>query len=74
MTMEKDGQHDPTHPGALLVPACEPQSQLVHASPTNAPPHSAVRNARSAFANWMLGLLCDDSDHDFVDAIAARVA
>jgi polyisoprenyl-phosphate glycosyltransferase len=61
VTMDEDGQHDPSYIGALLDRAYETRSQLVYASPTNAPPHGFLRNTGSGFAKWMFKWLVGDS-------------
>lgn len=50
VTMDEDGQHDPAAIPLLLDRAYDVGAQLVYASPTNRPPHSALRNAGSKFA------------------------
>jgi glycosyltransferase involved in cell wall biosynthesis len=62
VTMDEDGQHDPAFIGAMLDQAFGAQSQLVYASPTNAPPHGFMRNASSRFAKWMFKVLVGDSN------------
>ena len=47
VTMDEDGQHDPTQIPAMLLAAVRAGVPLVYASPTNAPPHGVVRNAAS---------------------------
>lgn len=47
VTMDEDGQHDPTDIGRMLDTAFETRSMLVYASPTNKPPHSPLRNLAS---------------------------
>jgi hypothetical protein len=46
-TMDEDGQHDPAELPAMLLAAARTGRPLVYASPTNEPPHGAVRNAAS---------------------------
>lgn len=62
VTMDEDGQHDPSFIGAMLDQAFAAQSQLVYASPTNAPPHGFARNISSRFAKWMFKILVGDSN------------
>lgn len=62
VTMDEDGQHDPAYIGAMLDRAYETSSQLVYASPTNAPPHSALRNLGSRFAKASFRVLVGDTD------------
>ena len=52
VTMDEDGQMDPAFIGAMLDTAYERRAQLVYASPTNPPPHGALRNAGSKLAKW----------------------
>lgn len=62
VTMDEDGQHDPSFIGVMLDQAFDAQSQLVYASPTNAPPHGFARNISSRFAKWMFKILVGDSN------------
>jgi glycosyltransferase involved in cell wall biosynthesis len=62
VTMDEDGQHDPTYIGAMLDQAFDAHSQLVYASPTNAPPHGFMRNVSSRLAKWMFKVLVGDSN------------
>jgi undecaprenyl-phosphate 4-deoxy-4-formamido-L-arabinose transferase len=50
VTMDEDGQHDPAQLPAMLLTAVQAGVPLVYASPTNQPPHGAVRNAASRTA------------------------
>lgn len=50
VTMDEDGQHDPTQIGAMLDTALREQASVVYAQPTNQPPHGAFRNAASRIA------------------------
>lgn len=47
VTMDEDGQQDPSFIAAMLDRAYQQRAQLVYATPTNGPPHSAMRNAGS---------------------------
>ena len=62
ITMDEDGQHDPSYIGAMLDRAYETGSQLVYAAPTNTPPHGAFRNAGSRMAKSLFRVLIGDSD------------
>jgi len=62
VTMDEDGQHDPAYIGSMIDQAFDAKSQLVYASPTNAPPHGFVRNASSRFAKWIFKVLVGDSN------------
>lgn len=53
VTMDEDGQHDPAYIGDLLDKAYQHRTQLVYATPTNRPPHSALRNAASRLTKWL---------------------
>ena len=53
VTMDEDGQHDPSHIGVLLDAAYDNRSQLVYAAPSNRPPHSAIRNLGSSLAKTL---------------------
>ncbi len=61
VTMDEDGQHDPAYIGAMLDVAYGQRAQLVYASPTNPPPHGALRNAGSHSAKWLFKRLVGDS-------------
>lgn len=47
VTMDEDGQHDPSAIGTMLDAAHAERAQLVYAAPANKPPHGALRNAAS---------------------------
>jgi glycosyltransferase involved in cell wall biosynthesis len=53
VTMDEDGQHDPSDIGRFLDVALERGSQLVYAAPTNRAPHNAFRNASSRTVKWI---------------------
>lgn len=61
VTMDEDGQMDPAYIGAMLDRAYDTGSQLVYASPTNAPPHGFARNTASRLAKWSFRWLVGDS-------------
>ena len=50
VTMDEDGQQDPAFIPQMLDTAYRAGAQLVYGTPTNPPPHSAVRNAGSKAA------------------------
>ena len=52
ITMDEDGQQDPQFIGSMLDRALDTDSQLVYAAPTNAAPHSGLRNAASRTTKW----------------------
>ena len=60
VTMDEDGQQDPSFVGELLDTAYRDRAQLVYARPVNPPPHSAVRNAGSRFAKWLFSRVLAD--------------
>lgn len=66
VTLDEDGQMDPTFIGPMLDAAYEQGAQLVYASPTNPPPHGALRNAGSKFAKGLfVKFLADKSFEEF---------
>ncbi len=66
VTMDEDGQHDPAAIADLLDTAFRERTPLVYAAPTNAPPHSAARNAASSVVKRVLsGLLTDGTLTNF---------
>lgn len=62
VTLDEDGQMDPSFIGPMLDSAYEKSAQLVYARPTNPPPHGAVRNAGSRFAKWFFVKFLADQD------------
>ncbi|MFA7265529.1 MAG: glycosyltransferase [Candidatus Nanopelagicales bacterium] len=50
VTMDEDGQHDPSYIPAMFDAATEQLSSLVYAKPSNPPPHGGARNAASGAA------------------------
>jgi undecaprenyl-phosphate 4-deoxy-4-formamido-L-arabinose transferase len=60
VTMDEDGQHDPSHIGALLDQAMAEQASVVYAKPTNSPPHGLARNLTSVGAKWVINVLAGD--------------
>lgn len=66
VTMDEDGQMDPSFIGAMLDTAYADQAQLVYAKPTNPPPHGAIRNAGSRVAKWFfVRFLADQEFEEF---------
>ena len=57
VTMDEDGQHDPSYVGAFLDTALARQAALVYAAPTNAAPHGALRNSASKLTKRLLAQL-----------------
>lgn len=54
VTLDEDGQHDPSAIGSLLDTAMSQQADVVYAEPTNAPPHGYVRNTASRASKRIL--------------------
>lgn len=66
VTMDEDGQQDPTFIAAMLDTAYRDGAQLVYGAPTNPPPHSTFRNAGSRFAKKLFaGALSDGGFAEF---------
>lgn len=66
VTMDEDGQQDPSFIGAMLDEAYAHGAQLVYARPTNPPPHSRLRNAGSRTAKRIfVGMLADQEFEEF---------
>ena len=66
VTMDEDGQMDPTFIGGMIDTAYDTEAQLVYASPTNPPPHGAIRNAGSKLAKWFfVKFLADQKFEEF---------
>lgn len=78
VTMDEDGQHDPAHLPDMLRSAASAGAPLVYASPTNPPPHGAVRNLASRTAKRVFRRLsgADGDFHSFrlVEGSVARSA
>jgi glycosyltransferase involved in cell wall biosynthesis len=54
VTMDEDGQHDPSYIAAMLDAAMLDLASVVYAAPENEPPHGFVRNAASRTAKWLV--------------------
>ena len=54
VTLDEDGQHDPSAIGSLLDTAMREHSAVVYAKPTNPAPHGLLRNSASRGAKWLL--------------------
>ena len=61
VTMDEDGQQDPSYIAAMLDTAYAHGAQLVYADPTNEAPHGFLRNAASKTAKWLFVKLLADS-------------
>jgi len=64
VTLDEDGQMDPTFIGAMLDTAYDQQAQLVYGKPSNPPPHGAIRNAGSKLAKWFFVKFLADQDFE----------
>lgn len=60
LTMDEDGQQNPSDIGKLLDTAVQNHSQLVYASPSNKPPHGELRNGFSRFAKKIFAKVLTD--------------
>lgn len=66
VTLDEDGQMDPTFIGPMLDAAYGAKAQLVYADPTNTPPHGAIRNFGSRLAKWFfVKFLTDQKFEEF---------
>ncbi|WP_193598486.1 glycosyltransferase [Microbacterium sp. YJN-G] len=54
VTLDEDGQHDPSFIGSMLDTALQAQADLVYAEPINRPPHGLVRNTASKTSKKLL--------------------
>lgn len=54
VTLDEDGQHDPTQIATLLDAALREGADVVYAEPVNKPPHGFVRNTASKASKRML--------------------
>ena len=66
VTMDEDGQMDPSFIGPMIDTAYGSSAQLVYGSPINPPPHGALRNAGSKLAKWFfVKFLADQKFEEF---------
>lgn len=66
VTMDEDGQQDPTYIPDLIDAAYDKGAQLVYGAPINPPPHSAMRNLGSKTAKRLFtNVLADSEFADF---------
>ena len=66
ITMDEDGQMDPSFIGVMLDTAYGSGAQLVYAQPTNPPPHGSIRNTGSKVAKWFfVRFLADQKFEEF---------
>ena len=61
VTMDEDGQHDPSQIGTMLDAALDGRLHLVYAVAGDPPPHPWWRNATSALAKRVARVLCGSS-------------
>ncbi len=54
VTMDEDGQQDPSYFGALVDAAIDADAAIVYGKPLNPPPHGALRNVASRSAKMLL--------------------
>lgn len=54
VTMDEDGQHDPSDIAGMLDAALDAQADLVYGAPVNRPPHGALRNTASRLSKRIL--------------------
>jgi glycosyltransferase involved in cell wall biosynthesis len=62
VTMDEDGQHDPSYVPAMLDVAMRERASLVYAEPTNPAPHGAVRNFLSRRSKRLIDILVGGTD------------
>ena len=66
VTMDEDGQQDPSYIGAMLDCAYDDHAQLVYAQPSNTPPHSGIRNfASKSVKKIFAGALAEGGFEEF---------
>ena len=64
VTMDEDGQHDPSYIGSLLDTALARSAHVVYAAPTNKPPHGYVRTMSSKLAKRLLAVVLAEKLND----------
>jgi polyisoprenyl-phosphate glycosyltransferase len=79
VTLDEDGQHDPSQIGRLLDAAIESNAYLVYGTNADGTPHAWWRNATSSIAKRVARVLCGSSLDNFtsfrlVDGTRARAA
>lgn len=62
VTMDEDGQQDPSFIASMIDAAYDRQAQLVYGTPANPPPHSTLRNAGSRFAKRLFAGALTEGD------------
>lgn len=77
VTIDEDGQHDPSHIGAMLDRAYADKAQLVYANPSNDRPHGRLRNGGSRIAKsvfkWLVGSEAADINFHSYRLVAGEV-
>ena len=68
VTMDEDGQQNPSDIGKLLDTAVQNHSQLVYARPSNKPPHSNLRNGFSRFAKEIFAKVLTDGSMPYFNS------
>jgi polyisoprenyl-phosphate glycosyltransferase len=78
ITMDEDGQHDPTQVPRMVRAAAENNTPLVYARPTNLPPHGLFRNVAShaakAIFRALSGAVEDFHSYRLIEGSIARSA
>ena len=62
VTLDEDGQHDPSYVGAMLDVALDEQASVVYARPVNPGPHGGFRDTSSRAAKRMVTALSGGPD------------
>ena len=62
VTLDEDGQHDPSYVGAMLDVALDEQASVVYARPVNPGPHGGFRDRSSRAAKRMVTALSGGPD------------
>jgi polyisoprenyl-phosphate glycosyltransferase len=57
LTLDEDGQHDPSYLRTMLDVAMVKRAGVVYASPTTEAPHGRLRNVASRSSKWLIDLL-----------------
>ena len=60
VTLDEDGQFDPSDIGAMLDRALDHSQPLIYAAPVNPPPHGWARNTASRLAKWICSVITGD--------------
>ncbi|MBC7630842.1 glycosyltransferase [Aeromicrobium sp.] len=77
VTIDEDGQHDPSHIGTMLDQAYADRAQLAYANPSNERPHGPLRNGGSKVAKsmfkWLFGSEAADINFHSYRLVAGEV-